>query len=115
MTSKKDDPPIIGDLPGTIKFECGNTVPEIHLFPTENSSGLLLLSSDDILVGRVTGKTIHFENQYLTNEVSVHGSAILESEPIFRMELIFSNSTTSLTTKVSARFTLARLLKHCNG
>jgi len=94
---------------GSIKVEEGFNIVEIELFPTENSSGLMLLSSDDTIVGQVTGHTINFEFQYLSPERTVYGSASLgESDRIFSIELYLFNPTTSFTEIVRGSFRLAR-------
>jgi len=103
--------PTPGVLPGSIKFEEGYNIFEVELFPTENSSGLMLLSSDNRIVGQVTKNTINFESQYLSTEVKVYGSARLGEDRYLSIELFLSNTSTSLTEVARGTFTLARNIK----
>jgi hypothetical protein len=112
-TSEAGDLIFQGPLLGSVKFECGNRVPEIELFSTENSNGLMLLNSANRLVGQVTGKTINFELQFFIG-VSVYGSAILDDDRIVRIELYFLNLTTSVTEVAKGRFRIARHWKDCD-
>ena len=112
-SSKVGELPVQGFLPGSIKFECGNYVPDIELFPTANSSGLMLLSSSKRIVGQVTYNKINFELQNLTTEVTVYGSASLDVDRILSVELYIFNPTTSFTEVAKGTFTLFRHLKDC--
>jgi hypothetical protein len=104
--------PIPGFLPGNLKFEEGNNIHEVELFPTESSSGLMLLSSENRIVGQVTENTINFELQYLTTEGTVYGSASLDDiSRILCVELYFFNPTTSFTEVASGTFFLVRNIK----
>lgn len=97
-----------GFLPASMKFECGNSVPDVKLFPTANSNGLLLLNSNNKIEGQVTKFTINFELQNLTNEVAVYGSASLGNDRILSVTLRHFNSTTSVTEVARGTFTLYR-------
>lgn len=99
--------PVPGFTPASIKFEKGFNIFEVELFPTENSSGLLLLSSENRIVGQVTANTITFELQYLTSERSIYGSASLDTG-VLSFELYLFNPTTSLTEEVRGTFRLHR-------
>lgn len=105
--------PAPGFLPGSIKFECGNKIPEIELFPTETSSGLMLLGSDNRIVGQVSENTINFKLQYLSTEVTVNGSVSLGDDRVLNVELFFFNSTTSRTEIARGTFTLLRNIRDC--
>lgn len=112
-TSQMVDSTFLGPLLGSIKFECGNSVPEIELFPTVNSNGLMLLNSNNKIVGQVTQKMINFDLQYLP-EVSVYGSASLGDDLILNLELYFLNLTTSETEVAKGKFAIYRHLKDCD-
>lgn len=112
-TSQTVDSTFQGPLLGLIKFDCGNSIPEVEVFPTENSNGLMLLSSNNIIVGEVTNKTINFELQYLP-DVSVYGSAILGNDRMLNIELYFLNLTTMLTEVAKGKFSIYRHHKDCN-
>lgn len=100
-----------GALPGSIKIEKGFNVNLVEFFPTENSDGLMLLSSNNSVTGQVTENTINFELQNLTTERTVYGSAIFGDDQIFRMELFFFNPETSLTEVAKGTFRVARYIK----
>jgi hypothetical protein len=100
-----------GPMLGNIKFECGNSIPEVELFPRKN--GLMLLSLDNRIVGQVTEKTINFELQYSSPGVSVYGSASLGDDLNLSLELYFLNHTTSLTEVASGTFRIYRHIKDC--
>ncbi len=106
--------PVAGALPGSIKFECGISTPEIKMFPTENSSGLMLLNSSNRIAGQVSQKTINFDLQYLTTEVTVHGSASLDINRILNIELFVFNPATSLTEEAKGTFTFFRHIDDCD-
>lgn len=103
--------PTPGFLPASIKIEEGHNIFEVEFFPTENSSGLMLLSSDNRIVGKVTENTINFELQYLTTGGTVYGSASLGDNRILSIELYLFNPTTSFTEVARGTFTLARNIK----
>ncbi len=100
--------PVPGFLPGSIKFERAYNIHEVELFATENSDGLMLLSSNNRILGQVTANTINFEIPDLTIESTVYGSARLGTDRILSIELFFFNSATSLTEVAKGTFTLAR-------
>jgi len=83
-TWKTKDSIYAGAVPGTLKFECGSSVPEIKIFPTANSSGLMLLKSSNKIVGEISNNSINFEEQYIAPEVSVYGSAWLGGDRILK-------------------------------
>jgi len=112
-TPKFGDSLVTGFLPATIKFECGSTIPEIELFPTTNSSGLMLLSSSNRIIGQVSKNTINFELQYLTTEVTVYGSASLGGDQILSIQLNVYNPETSFTEIANGTFTIFRHFKEC--
>ena len=104
--------PTPGFTPASIKFEQGVNIFEVELFPTANSDGLMLLSSDHRMVGQVTENTINFELQYLTTERAVYGSASLgDDDRILSIELYFFNPTTSITEVARGTFRIARFWK----
>ncbi len=100
-------------LLGSIKIDCGNSVPEIVLYPTENSNGLMLLNSGNKIVGQVTGKMINFELQSFT-EFSVHGSATMIDDQNLSLELNFLQFATSSTEVARGKFILFRHWDECN-
>ncbi len=106
----------IGFLPASLKFDCGSTVPEVEIFPTATSNGLLLLNSTNKIVGQVSKNTINFDLQYITNDVSVFGTASLGSDQVLTFELRHFNSTTSVTQLARGTFTLFRNINtnECN-
>jgi len=112
-TSQTVDTTFLGPSLGSIKFECGNSIPQIEFFLTANSSGLMLLSSANTIIGLVTENKINFESQNLTAELSVYGSARMGIDQILRVELYFINSSTTLTEVARGRFILARHFKDC--
>lgn len=111
ISSQADGSTTPGFLPGSVKFESGQNIYEVELFPTENSNGLMLLSSDNIVVGKVTENTINFELQYLINGSTVHGTASLGENRVLNIELALSNPMTSLTETAKGTFLLARNIK----
>ena len=97
---------------GSIKLVEGFDILEVEFSPTENSSGLMLLSSDDRIVGQVIGSTINIELQYISPERTVYGSAnVGDSGSTLSFELYFSNTTTSATEVVRGFFRIARFWK----
>ncbi len=112
-TSQTIDSTFQGPLLGSIKFECGNSIPEIEFFPTASSSGLMLLKTNNRIVGQVTRKTINFELQYLPG-FSVYGSAKLGNDRMLNIELYFYNLATSSSEVVKGKFSIYRYLKDCN-
>lgn len=101
--------PTPGFTPGTIKFEEGYNISDVELFPTENSSGLMLLSSGTRIVGQVTENTINFGSQgtafYGSGSLSNSGSVLI-------IELYHFNPTTSLTEVTRGTFLLYRKWKN---
>ncbi len=106
--------PVPGVLPGpslsnSLKFEEGYKVNEIELFPTENSNGLMLLRSDKRITAQITENTFNIELQYLTTEVTVYGSASLDTDSrILSVELFVFNPITTFTQVVKGSFFLVR-------
>jgi len=96
--------PTPGFLPASLKIEEGYQINEVELFPTENSNGLLLLSSGNRKVGQVTENKINFEG-------TVYGSASLDNDRVLSIELFLFNPTTSSTEVAKGTFTLARNIK----
>lgn len=105
-----DGSPTPGFLPASIKFEEGNKISEVKLFPTENSSGLMLLSSSNRIIGQVKENRITFESQQIP-QGTVYGSASLGANRILSIVLYLFNPTTSFTEVARGTFTLARNLK----
>ena len=103
--------PVPGFTPASIKIEEAYNIFEVELFPTENSSGLMLLNSDNRIVGQVTENTIDFKFQYLTTEATVYGSAILDDNRILSIEFYLFNPNTSFTEVARGTFTLTRNIK----
>lgn len=103
--------PTSGFLPGSIKFEEGYNIDEVELFPTEGSSGLMLVSSNNRIVGQVIENSINIEFQYLIIEGTVYGSASLGDDQILSIELFVFNPSTSLTEFAKGTFTLLRNIK----
>ena len=115
-TSEVGDSIFPGPMLGSFKFECGDSIPEIEIFPTENSNGLMLLNSANRIVGQVTKNTINFETQILFPQnpyTTVSGSAS-RNGPVINIELFLFNPTTSFTEVVKGKLTIARFLKDCN-
>ena len=112
-TSEVGDSIFQGPMLGSIKFDCGNSIPEVEIFPTVNSNGLMLLNPANRLVGQVTNNTINFDLQSF-NEVSVFGSATLGDDRTISLELNFLNLTTSVTEVAKGKFTIYRFWKDCN-
>jgi len=113
LTSGSSDTTYTGPLLGSIKFECGDSIPEVEFFPTDNSTGLMLLSSDNRVVGEVTRKTIDFGIQYFTG-VSVQGASRLGSDRILTVELDVVNTTTLVRETAIGKFTLFRNIEDCD-
>ena len=110
-TSQIGGMPIPQDQLGNIKIEGGNNINEVILFPTENANGLMLLNTNNIIVGQVTENTINFESQFLSNGNSVHGSVSLDDNMVFSFELFVFNPITSLTQEAKGTFFLVRNIK----
>jgi len=110
-TSQVGGSPTAGFTPASIKMEEGFNIFEVELFPTENSNGVMLLSSEKRIVGDVTQNKINFELQYLTTENTVYGSASLDDNRILSIELNFFNTNTSVTDVARGTFTLTRNIK----
>lgn len=106
--------PVQGFVPGSIKFECGSNIPQIELFSTPNSDGLLRLSSDKRIVGLVSRNAINFQAQNITPDITIQGSATLDNDRILTINLLFFNSATSTTELVKGTFTLYRHIKQCS-
>ena len=102
--SQMGDSPSPGFIPAVITIAEGYNILEVELFPTERSSGLMLLSSDNRIVGQVTERTINFEFQDLSTAGTVYGSASLVDR-ILSIELHVFNLTTSLTEVARGTFT----------
>lgn len=113
-TSQIGDTTFQGPSLGSIKFECGNSIPEIELIPAERSSGLMSLTSENRIIGQVAEKMINFELQNFAAEVQVYGSASIGTDGTLNIELYFFNSTTSDTERARGIFTIYRHLKDCS-
>ena len=115
-TSEIGDSIFQGGQLGSLKFDCGDSIPEVVLFPTENSSGLMLLHSDNRIVGRVTENIINFESQSIFPQIpysKVYGSA-RQDGPSLNIELYLFNPSTSLTEIVRGEFSILRYHKDCD-
>jgi len=101
-----------GILPASIKIEKGINIYEVELFPTESSNGLMLLSSDNRIIGQVTENTINFEFQHLTTQRTVYGSASFNNDNRnLSIELYFSNPNALITEVAKGTFRIARFWK----
>ncbi len=98
---------------GSIKYECGNSTPELIMFATPNSNGLMLLNPEYRLLGQVTQNTLNFELQSFT-DVSIYGSARLVDSRTMSVELFVTNLNTSVTEVAVGRFTIYRYWKDCD-
>lgn len=85
-----------GQLPGIIRFKEGFSILEVELYTSDRYSGIMLLNSNERILGTIRGNTINFELQDLTTEGTVYGSAIWDDR-LLSMELYFFNPTTELT------------------
>lgn len=85
-------------------MKAGEHALEIELYLEERHSGLMLLHSDERILGQVTGNKINFEFQDLVAEGKVFGTASLD-DSLLTMELYFFNPTTSLAMEARGTFT----------
>lgn len=95
--------PVHGFLPGAIRLKEGYNILEVELYTTDRNSGLMLVSSDNRIVGQVTENKINFEYQQ-THQGTFYGSASLDDR-ILSIELYLFNPNTSLTEEARGTFT----------
>ncbi len=112
-TSEIGDSTFEGPSLGLMKFDCGNNISKVEIYPTENSNGLMLLNSGNRLVGQVKNDSITLALQSFS-EVSVYGSASLGDDRIISLELYVQNHSTALTELAKGKFSIYRPWKDCN-